>query len=109
MFYTAIRLGPHFIPMRIPYYVALVSAFLALIYGPASLAQSGRAPTSHHIKDQEASGNSSILVRRAEVKLDRSRPQQDWNGFGGGPNGAQYSPVSQINRSNVKQLVQAWT
>ena len=34
--------------------------------------------------------------------------RQDWPFYGGDPNGDRYSPLSQINRENVKQLRQAW-
>jgi len=33
----------------------------------------------------------------------------DWPAYGGGPLGDHYSPLSQINRANVKQLEVAWT
>ncbi|PYT55691.1 MAG: pyrrolo-quinoline quinone [Acidobacteria bacterium] len=34
---------------------------------------------------------------------------QDWPAYGGGPANIHYSPLAQINRSNVKQLEIAWT
>jgi quinoprotein glucose dehydrogenase len=34
---------------------------------------------------------------------------QDWPAYGGGPTNTHYSPLAQINRSNVKQLEIAWT
>ncbi len=34
---------------------------------------------------------------------------QDWPAYGGGPTNIHYSPLAQINRSNVKQLEIAWT
>src|SRR5438132_79380 len=33
----------------------------------------------------------------------------DWPAYGGGPQQIRYSPLTQINRSNVKQLQLAWT
>ena len=33
----------------------------------------------------------------------------DWAVYGGAPEGAHYSPLAQINKSNVKQLQVAWT
>src|ERR1700704_2269686 len=35
--------------------------------------------------------------------------QQDWPGYGGGPEGTRYSSLDQINRSNVSRLRVAWT
>jgi quinoprotein glucose dehydrogenase len=34
--------------------------------------------------------------------------QQDWPAYGGNPEGTRYSPLTQINRSNVGQLRVAW-
>ena len=34
---------------------------------------------------------------------------RDWSVYGGAPEGTHYSPLAQINRSNVKQLQMAWT
>jgi quinoprotein glucose dehydrogenase len=33
---------------------------------------------------------------------------QSWNDYGGGPEGAQYSPLTQVNKSNVAKLGVAW-
>lgn len=38
-----------------------------------------------------------------------SAENRDWPVYGGAPEGGHYSPLSQINRSNVKQLQLAWT
>ncbi len=35
--------------------------------------------------------------------------QQDWPAYGGGPAGTRYSPLRQIDRSNVAKLQVAWT
>jgi quinoprotein glucose dehydrogenase len=35
-------------------------------------------------------------------------PQRDWPAYGGNPEGTRYSPLTQINRSNVNQLKVAW-
>jgi glucose dehydrogenase len=37
------------------------------------------------------------------------KPQQDWPVYGGGPENTHYSPLTQINRSNVAQLQVAWS
>ena len=34
---------------------------------------------------------------------------RDWPVYGGSPEGTRYSPLKQINRSNVGQLEVAWT
>ncbi|MBI2690142.1 MAG: pyrroloquinoline quinone-dependent dehydrogenase [Acidobacteria bacterium] len=34
---------------------------------------------------------------------------QSWPDYGGGPDAAQYSPLTQINRTNVRKLQRAWT
>jgi quinoprotein glucose dehydrogenase len=34
---------------------------------------------------------------------------RDWSVYGGAPEGTHYSPLAQINKSNVKQLQVAWT
>ena len=38
----------------------------------------------------------------------RNEKQQQWPVVGGGPEGMRYSPLDQINRSNVQSLQQAW-
>src|SRR6476660_9025533 len=38
----------------------------------------------------------------------RNEKQQQWPVVGGGPEGMRYSPLDQINRSNVQKLQQAW-
>ncbi len=46
---------------------------------------------------------------KAKPPHQRGDSQTDWPSYGGGPNGIRYSPLSQINRSNVNQLQVAWT
>ncbi len=41
--------------------------------------------------------------------LAASASAADWPAYGGGPEGTRYSPLTEINRSNVKQLEAAWT
>src|SRR6476619_6611291 len=36
-------------------------------------------------------------------------PSRGWPALGGGPQGIRYSPLDQINRTNVRQLAVAWT
>jgi glucose dehydrogenase len=46
---------------------------------------------------------------RAVIRIDPTREQRDWAVFGGGPETAHYSALTQINRKNVKQLGLAWS
>jgi quinoprotein glucose dehydrogenase len=38
-----------------------------------------------------------------------SAPHTDWPAYGGAPENTHYSPLAQINRTNVKRLAVAWT
>ena len=49
---------------------------------------------------------SPFLIFLAVSALAADR---DWPAYGGGPAGIRYSPLKQINRSNVAQLHVAWT
>src|SRR5688572_10971906 len=40
---------------------------------------------------------------------DNSKQESDWPAYGRDPGGSRYSPLSQINRNNVKSLKVAWT
>src|SRR6202048_568924 len=58
----------------------------------------------------------SFLVVCALLYSAAARPQgkeagasHDWPVWGGGPENMHYSPLAQINRSNVKKLATAWT
>ena len=52
-----------------------------------------------------------LLFSRANVATQGTRLQEDseWISYGGNPDGTRYSPLTQINRSNVSQLQVAWT
>jgi glucose dehydrogenase len=54
-----------------------------------------------------------LLLSRAEVATptptQQSQHETEWPGYGGGPDGIRYSPLTQINRWNVSQLQVAWT
>ena len=53
--------------------------------------------------------NPQLNVRgAAEETSTATSPRQDWPIYGGDANGDRYSPLSQINRENVKQLHVAW-
>jgi quinoprotein glucose dehydrogenase len=45
---------------------------------------------------------------RAQAQ-DAAETHTTWSNYGGSPDGAQYSALRQINRSNVKELQVAWT
>ena len=55
-----------------------------------------------------ASG-SALHTAGAHSKGNSSLESRDWPVYGGSPEYQHYSPLSQINRSNVKQLQVAWT
>src|SRR5258706_1099909 len=53
-----------------------------------------------------------LIARAARTPLGSSasrQGQQDWPAYGGAPENNHYSTLAQINRSNVKLLVVAWT
>src|SRR5882724_11853421 len=43
------------------------------------------------------------------LALSQSRPSHEWPVYGGNSEGTRYSPLKQINRSNVTRLKVAWT
>ena len=45
----------------------------------------------------------------ASQKGDRGRPYREWRVYGGDPGQTRYSPLKQIDRSNVARLKVAWT
>ncbi|MBV8894079.1 MAG: PQQ-binding-like beta-propeller repeat protein, partial [Acidobacteria bacterium] len=50
-----------------------------------------------------------IIATRAQHQESAPAADQDWPVWGGAPDNDHYSPLAQINRSNVKQLEVAWT
>src|SRR5437660_674954 len=48
-------------------------------------------------------------ANRAVVTRNPKLAQQDWSAYGGAPENDHYSPLAQINRSNVTKLAVAWT
>src|SRR5579871_1849597 len=57
---------------------------------------------------------SSILISRMNTaralpQAGAAAPSQDWAVWGGSPENQHYSSLTQINRSNVKQLQVAWS
>ena len=79
MFASLIRVGQLRMNLKHPLY------FIALVLFPALL--------------------SSAQTRSTK----RPGPQTDWPAYGGQPAGDRYSPLRQINRSNVGKLKIAWT
>jgi quinoprotein glucose dehydrogenase len=49
-----------------------------------------------------------ILIAQQPVPVSTA-VQRDWPAYGGGPEDTRYSPLSQINRDNVRDLQLAWT
>lgn len=59
-----------------------------------------------------AAATNVAVAGQAEKQTDGARAaaeEQDWPGYGGGPLNDHYSPLTQINRSNVAQLSVAWS
>ncbi len=54
-------------------------------------------------------GPHASLSVHAEQSAALAGDQADWPAYGGGPSGDRYSPLHQINRSNVHQLKLAWS
>lgn len=54
-------------------------------------------------------GFSQSAPGRAVVARNPKLPQRDWSTYGGAPENDHYSPLGQINRSNVTKLVVAWS
>ena len=51
----------------------------------------------------------ALHTARAHPKGNSVRESRDWSVYGGSPEYLHYSPLAQINRSNVKQLQVSWT
>src|SRR5262252_3349460 len=48
-------------------------------------------------------------VRNGSAAADGAKQESDWPAYGRDPGGSRYSPLTQINRQNVKKLKIAWT
>src|SRR5580698_484668 len=51
---------------------------------------------------------AGVGFRSADKNDKNDDPKHDWPGYGGAPENNHYSALTQINRSNVKQLAPAW-
>src|SRR2546422_11094668 len=51
----------------------------------------------------------SLLFLAAATLSAQSPTSVDWPVYGGGPESMRYSPLTQINRQNVRHLKVAWT
>lgn len=51
----------------------------------------------------------SLVFARGQRQKSAPVSSDDWRVWGGAPDNSHYSPLAQINRSNVKQLEIAWT
>jgi len=50
-----------------------------------------------------------VVLLRAYSQNSEPKPTQDWAAYGGNPEMTHYSPLAQINKSNVKRLEVAWS
>lgn len=50
-----------------------------------------------------------VVLSAGAHQADKGAESRDWPVYGGSPEYQHYSPLAQINRSNVKQLQVAWT
>ena len=50
-----------------------------------------------------------LLISADTLRAQSRSANRDWPAYGGAPEGGHYSPLDQINKSNVKQLQVAWT
>ena len=50
-----------------------------------------------------------LLLAALAISTPGARAQTDWPAYGGGPKDDRYSPLEQIDRSNVSKLRVAWT
>lgn len=53
--------------------------------------------------------NASTLAALVAIPVLATGANVDWPAYGGGPAGMRYSPLKQINRSNVNKLQVAWS
>jgi quinoprotein glucose dehydrogenase len=51
----------------------------------------------------------AVLLAAQQPTSNSSAEHRDWPGYGGGPEDTRYSPLSQVNRQNVRNLQVAWT
>jgi quinoprotein glucose dehydrogenase len=79
-------------PLAVPVLIAVVVAGISLFMDPYD--RSGSLPT-----EQVA----------AAAALGGDVPDEDWHQYGRTPYGQRYSPLTQINTDNVKDLKVAWT
>jgi quinoprotein glucose dehydrogenase len=54
-------------------------------------------------------GGFILALQGAHAQTTTKAPHTTWSDYGGGPDGSQYSALSQINRANVHTLQIAWT
>jgi quinoprotein glucose dehydrogenase len=50
-----------------------------------------------------------VALLRAHSQSREPKPTQDWAAYGGNPQKTHYSPLTQINKSNIKQLEVVWS
>ncbi len=52
---------------------------------------------------------SAFRVSNSGAQQPTPNPEHEWRVYGGNPAGTKYSPLDQINRTNVRKLKVAWT
>src|SRR5512132_490247 len=62
---------------------------------------------SRHILSMSV-GTLTLMFLAPVLPAQDQIPGRDWPAYGGDPGGSRYSPLTQINRSNVGQLQVAW-
>ena len=50
-----------------------------------------------------------LIVQASSAQLKSGKLNQDWATYGGTPEGTHFSPLTEINRTNVKNLKLAWS
>ncbi len=86
------RVSAGLLPLAVPVLIAVIVAGISLFMDPYD--RSGSLPTQQVV---------------AAPTLGGDVPDADWHQYGRTPYGQRYSPLTQINTENVKDLKVAWT
>jgi quinoprotein glucose dehydrogenase len=66
-------------------------------------------PDSLHSRRGFLARSASLGALLSPLRAAVKNPAREWQHYGGDPGASRYSPLDQINRSNVKRLKIAWT
>ena len=86
--------------------------FLPVIAGvilAASAAVMLNAKTQGSKKPASQASQAATVTGKAQADLNSAQAQYDWPAYGGDVESDHYSPLTQINRRNVKNLKVAWS